>query len=962
MLFHKTTDNHIFFSVRRFPFIATVAVLAAENLVFAVFINPLIIHADRFVPMRKIILLLIAGSLWAAANGQNKNADSILNMVLKPQFCFRTADEELDILSKTYQLKFNYDRNRMSKYDVSFDINNDKLVKVLKLFCKATDSKYFIGNDNTIYFFSMYDKSTPQLTGAIQDAVQQQMEQVRTTPVEQPKKFNISVSGKITDRNSGESLPNVSISIRGTNAGATSNVDGYFTLYDVPNDTAVLQFSNVGYLVSNVFLSPDKRMDSLQVEMVTLKSTLGEVVVYSRRPQSFKLNQKVSMIKMTPALIENLPSIGEKDVFRAFQLMPGISAANENSSGLYVRGGTPDQTLVLYDGFTVYNAEHMFGFFSAFNSNAIKDISLYKGGFESKYGGRLSSVVDINSKEGNSKGFKGGADLSMMSVNLYGDGPVGKDMVGILTFRKSFKTGLYNKLFQKYNSQSSAGNNRNFRRGPFGNGQDTKSYFYDVNGKITWKPNSKDVISLSIYNGQDNLDNSITPKLPSFLGGSGRSLGIDITDVTDWGNTGASLRWSRRLNPKLFLNSMVSFSTYFSSRERSTKRTTASSAGDTETKNGTFENNNLVDYSAKSDIEYKLSNVHTLEAGIMFTYNGIRYSYAQNDTTKIIDRNTTGATTSVYLQDKINLMENKLQLIPGLRTTYFGPTGKPYLEPRLNVSYDVTEKIKLKASVGNYYQFAKRVVREDVLQGSKDFWTLADGKLLPIASSWQFIAGASWENDDWLVDIEGYYKKLKSLSEYSLRFQIRPGVVNYSENFFEGTGYAAGIDFLVQKKFGDYTGWVGYTYGKAVNNYPVYGATDFYASNDVRHEFKTVHMYKWQKFDFGLTFIFATGRPYTAPVGAYSVTLLDGSEKDIINVGAKNGSRLPAYHRLDLSATYNFGKLGNGHGSIGISFFNVYNRANVWYKNYEIVDNVVISTDVNYLPFTPNLTFTYKFR
>lgn len=940
--------------------------MVAENLFPVVFNKPFRKLAGSFKPMKKLIILLLAGNICTSGYGQesrNKNADSLLKIVIHPQLCFRTADLELDKLGEVYKLKFNFDRKRMSKYNFLYDINNDHLGKILKLVCNATDSKYFIGGDNTIYLFSMDYKSAPELTTAVQGAVQQEIEQVRVTPAEAPKKFLVTVSGKVTDRSTGEPLPNVAISILGTRSGATSNVEGYFTLFNVPNDTAVLQFSNIGYLVTKAFLSPQKQLDSLSVQMVSLKSSLGEVVVFSKRPQSFRLNQKISMIKMTPALIENLPSLGEKDVFRSFQLMPGISAANENSSGLYVRGGTPDQTLVLYDGFTVYNVEHMFGFFSAFNSNAIKDISLYKGGFEPKYGGRLSSVVDINGKEGNSRGLNGGVDLSMLGVNAYGEGPIGKNLVGIVNFRKSFQSGLYNKLFKKYNAQSSSGNNQNFRRGPFGNGQEAKSYFYDVNGKFTWKPSSKDVISLSIYNGKDYLDNAITPKLPSFLQGAGRSFGLNITDVTDWGNTGASLKWSRRVNEKLFINSQISYSNYFSNRERSNKRTTTDATGSSvETKTGTFENNNLVDYSAKSDLEYKLSNKHTLEAGVMFTYNSINYSYAQSDTAKIIDRNTTGITASTYLQDKINLIKNKLLLIPGFRSSYYGPTGRPYFEPRLNLNYDLSEKVKLKGSVGKYYQFAKRVVREDVLEGSKDFWTLADGNKLPVASSLQFIAGVSWENDDWLVDIESYYKKLSSLSEYSLRFQVRPGSVNYSENFFEGTGYAAGIDMLVQKKFGDYTGWVAYTFGKAVNNYPVYGPADFYASNDVRHEFKTVHMYKWRKFDFGLTFIYASGRPYTAPVGAYSVTLLDGTEKDIINVGAKNGSRLPAYHRLDLSATYNFGEIGKGHGSIGISFFNVYNRANVWYKNYSIVDNVVVATDVNYLSFTPNLSFTYKFR
>ncbi|NJO24569.1 MAG: TonB-dependent receptor [Bacteroidia bacterium] len=224
------------------------------------------------------------------------------------------------------------------------------------------------------------------------------------------------------------------------------------------------------------------------------------------------------------------------------------------------------------------------------------------------------------------------------------------------------------------------------------------------------------------------------------------------------------------------------------------------------------------------------------------------------------------------------------------------------------------------------------------------------------------MAGISWENNNWLVDAEAYTKELSGLSEYSLRFSINPGQLNYQENFFQGTGDARGIDLLVQKKFGNYTGWVAYTLGEVTNQYDVYGKEKFYAANDVRHEFKTVHTYKWKQFDFAATFIYASGKPYTAPSGGYTVTLLDGTTQDFINVSAKNANRLPAYHRFDVSATYNFGRLGSGNGTIGLSLFNLYNRKNSWYKNYELSNNTIIETDVQYLGITPNLTFTYRFK
>jgi len=274
----------------------------------------------------------------------------------------------------------------------------------------------------------------------------------------------------------------------------------------------------------------------------------------------------------------------------------------------------------------------------------------------------------------------------------------------------------------------------------------------------------------------------------------------------------------------------------------------------------------------------------------------------------------------------------------------------------------MNSKLKFKASIGTYYQFAKRVVREDIMQGSRDFWALADGKKLPVSSSNHFIAGFSYETKDYLIDVEGYYKSLSNLSEYSLRFDLRPGSASYEENFLIGSGVSKGIDFLFQKKYGDYTGWIGYTIGQVTNSFDEYGDYTFYASNDVTHELKLVNSYKWRNWDFSATWIYATGKPYTAPEGGYQLTLLDGTTKDYINVTVKNGMRLPAYHRLDVSSTYNF-KLGDVFPcSLSFSIFNLYNRSNVWYNEYEILDNQILETPVKFLGITPNINFTVKFR
>jgi hypothetical protein len=796
----------------------------------------------------------------------------------------------------------------------------------------------------------------------------------QTTPrQEKPQKSNMLISGKVKDAGSGEPLPNVTVRVQESSETTTTNVDGYFTLHNVPSDTSTIFFTMIGYQPLYYQLSGGQSYKNIVINLTLTSKSLEEVTVTGHKPEGFKLNQKVGLIKLTPAAIATLPNMGQKDIFRSFQLMPGVSAGNEQTAGLYVRGGTPDQNLVLFDGFTVYNVDHLFGFFSAFNANAVKDVQLYKGAFEAKYGGRLSSVVDITGKEGNKKQFNGGIDLGFLGVNGFVESPIGNKLSGLITYRRSFKTGLYDKIADKIKGENTSESNvpgNGPSGGPSGGPaggrlpgtSQIKSFFDDLNIKFTYNPSSKDVIAWSFYTGKDFLDNDISAQGgPRGIGGE--SFNSSSKDGTQWGNTGTSLKWSRKWNPKLFSNTLISSSRYFSNRikTRVVRRDSTTTATV-----GIIEDNDLKDLSVKSDVEWNPNKTHSVGIGYQVTNNDIQYTYAKSDTARIIDRHTSGNTYSFYLQDKLNLFQDRLTLIPGIRASYFEPTAKLYYEPRFNISYNLTENIKIKGSAGQYYQFAKRVVREDILQGSRDFWVLSDEDKLPVSSSTQYIAGISWENNDYLVDAEAYYKKLKGLSEYTLRFETQPGPgqnnSSYDEYFYQGSGYARGIDFLLQKKFGKYNGWVGYTIGEVISNFPVYGEKDFYAGNDVRHEFKMVHMYKWKNIDFSLTWMYLTGKPYTAPSGGYYVTLLDGTKQEYLVVTDKNALRLPSYHRLDAAITINYGKPGKANGTIGLSLFNCYNRKNVWYKNFEIEEGEIIETDVNYLGFTPNLSFTIKLK
>lgn len=871
-------------------------------------------------------------------------------------------DKALDLvlldLKINYRLEFTYDPELVQGKRISVVFPKTNLDNALNLILAGTGLTYKKTGRNRITI------------------VEGAEEAIVDTAVSQPTRKNFTIKGVIKDKNSGETLPFANLLVRGSTNGTTSNIDGYFTLFNVPTDTMILDVSYIGYRHLSFRLHPDMDVDNIQIRMMDFGVQLAEVVVQAEREeQLIQASTGISQVSISPAALATLPSFGEKDIFRSLQLLPGISGTNESSSGLYVRGGTPDQNLILFDGFTVYHVDHLFGFFSAFNSNAIKDVQLHKGGFDAEFGGRLSSVVELTGKDGNTEQFNMGAGLSLLSYNGFVEAPFAKGKGSFLVAgRRSFQSQFYSNLFDSFtdNNQTDApgGAGRGGPGGRFGF-QEVKpnSYFYDLNAKVTYRPSKDDVISLSFFNGQDNLDNSRNSDNSSFggrFGGGNANLNFQSnnTDLTNWGNWGASAKWSHRWSDRFYTNANLSYSNYYSERDRRNETTIDRGDSTITRTNGNYEYNDLRDVTFKIDNEWKVSPNNQLEFGLQSTYHDIVYEYTQNDTISVLDRADEAYTNAVYIQDR-HTFNNKLILKGGIRASSYSLTEQVYLEPRASLSYLLTDRIKLKGAWGKYYQFATRVVREDIQQGSRDFWLLANDENVPISSAFHYIGGISYETPSLLFDVEAYYKTLDGLSEYTTRFVpsgFGPGrSLNYEEFFFSGTGIAKGIEFLAQKKVGKITGWVGYTLGEVKYDFDAFGDEPFYANQDQTHELKIIGNYKLNKWTFGATFIYATGRPYTAPTGYYEVPLLDGTTADFFEVSAKNGLRLPDYHRFDISATYDF-NLGLSKASMGLSIFNFYDRNNVWYKEYEVIEGELLETNVSLLDFTPSLFFSWSLR
>jgi hypothetical protein len=897
--------------------------------------------------MKRITLFLSLATLAATINAQENVNDTTL---VREKYFGTPMTKVLNDFRTKYGFDLQYDSALVANYTLDYlYLGVERNFALDIIFRETKDLSYYI--DEQGIYRVVLTKNLPKNRTRIEN---RRYEGIST-------RKNLTVSGRIKDQTNGEFLPFATVHVDGNlQIAATTNTDGYFTLYNVPSDTETLVFKYLGYETQYFHLSPSITVENLFVELQPAINTLDEVIIVKEREDVLKIPQlSIGLVQTTAAKIADLPALGEKDLFRTFQLMPGISAANESSAGMYVRGGTPDQNLVLYDGFTIYHQEHLMGVFSAFNTNAVKDVQLHKGGFNAKHGGRLSSVMEIVGKTGNDKSFNIGADAGFLGFNTFMEIPFGKERGSFfIAGRRSFQSFMYNKFTSVYTETSSmpAGGKGRFNQR---NQQKPESWFYDLNAKLTWNPTKQDVISLSLFNGEDILDNSRSSFGSSFMSGS-------ITDKTNWGNIGSSVKWARNWNDKLYSNLLASFSNYYSLRNRLNNTTSQSQTGSVALifNQNTNETNQLHDYTIKFDNEYKLNGNNKLDFGLNLSSYSINYLYTQSDTLDILNIKNNATLLSAYAQNQWTISPT-LTLLPGIRISHYSVTSQLYAEPRLQAFYKINPKTTLKASSGYYNQFVNRIIREDISAGSRDIWLLSDKKNIPVSSATHIIAGTSYETKNFLIDIEAYYKKMNSISEYTLRFApTLAGNNSYQEFFYNGKGYSKGIDILAQKKYGKITGWIAYTLSQTRYSFPIYGNGFFPANQDVTHEIKTVLTYKPAKnITLSSTLIYATGKPYTEPIGAYTLNTPNNGNINFIITDKKNNARYPAYHRLDLLAKYDLTFIKEIKSSISISLFNLYDHQNVWYKEYAYDQMYGITeTNINLLGFTPNITLSIQLK
>ena len=751
-----------------------------------------------------------------------------------------------------------------------------------------------------------------------------------------------TISGFVLDTETGENLIGVSIYNPASGQGTATNAYGFYSL-TLPQDSVTLVVSYVGYerLSYNTYLSSNREQNFNLVASNKLKT----VEIVGTREEEIRESTRMSTISVPIAQIKTLPALfGEVDVLKTLQLLPGVQSGGEGSTGLYVRGGSPDQNLILLDGTPVYNASQLFGFLSVFNADALNNVELIKGGFPARYGGRLSSVLDISMKEGNMNKFQGEASIGLIASKFTIEAPIKKDTSSfIISGRRTYIDALTKPFMNK-------------RTGVFG------YYFYDLNAKVNYKISQRDRLYLSAYTGYDE-----------FSGFTENESNKDEMAL-GWGNLTSALRWNRVINSRLFANTHFTYTKYqfniglnstetFFNGERNITRELSSKYF-----------SNIRDFSLKTDFDFIPNPNHYIRFGAQATHHSFKPGALQldesnpggNEQEVNVQSQTLGTETGIYVEDDIKLTD-LLKVNVGLRLAGFYVEKELFtsLEPRLSARYILNEDWSVKASYARTRQFIHLLTNSGIGLPT-DLWVPATKKVAPQLAD-QVAVGVvrTLFNNTVEVSVEGYYKKMDRLIEYQEGADFLGTTDNnWQDKVTAGEGWSYGGEFFVQKKFGKTTGWIGYTLAWATRQFPELNAGEKYPYKyDRRHDisFVVTHQLK-DNISVSGTWVYGTGNSITLSEGRYSL----GNFSYIEDIGSRNKFRMAPYHRLDLSISQTKKKKW-GEVVNSISVYNAYNRKNPYFidfqRGYDTGQGYEEGKFVQYslFPILPSFTKSFKF-
>lgn len=776
-----------------------------------------------------------------------------------------------------------------------------------------------------------------------------------------------SISGYVTDASNGEALIGCKVYLPSIKNGVLTNNYGFYSVsLPIGKYTIEYKFSSYVSVMKEINLTKDT---SLNVEISSQINTLNEFEINAKKGENVN-SAKLGQVELQMEQIKTLPAfMGEIDVLKTIQLLPGVSSVSEGGQGFYVRGGGPDQNLVLVDEAVVYNAAHLFGFFSVFNADAVKGVTLTKGGMPANFGGRMSSVLEVNMNEGNNKNFKVKGGIGAISSRLTIEGPLKKDKGSfILSGRRTYIDLLMKAAIPDTSPFAGSG-----------------YYFYDLNLKFNYKITEKDRIYLSGYYGKDVFT----------FGNTEDNFNVDMP----WGNGIAALRWNHLFNPKLFMNVSATFTDYvfqFASNQDQFRFSL---------------NSGIRDVGAKIDFSFYPNTKNKLRWGADYIFHTFTPTSISAESDSVVfdtglAQKLFSHESAAYITDEYDLSEN-WKFNVGLRYSSYQHVGpftryikgdvgvsdstinyakneiiKSYggFEPRFSFRWLLPNKSSIKGGYSFNYQYV-HLTSLSAVSLPTDIWFPTTDKAKP-QSGWQTSLGyfKNFDNDKWETSIEAYYKGMNNLIEYKEGALPGDNINDNTDNLLVfGRGWSYGVELFVKRSFGKFTGWIGYTWSKTERVFEdLNEGNPFPAKFDRRHDLSIVATYKLsERWTFGSSFIYATGNTLTLPTSWYV------QEQNLLfNYGARNSTRMAPYHRLDLSATWYDKPTKTKIDPItglkmeikkrfrhnwAFSVYNVYNRANPFFL---FVDNdgdflngdfKLSVKQVTLFPIIPSVTWNFEF-
>ena len=782
-----------------------------------------------------------------------------------------------------------------------------------------------------------------------------------------------NISGYVIDSETGETLIGANIYNTSNKNGAASNSYGYFSI-NVSEEETVIICSYIGYETDSLTLHLNSDLTH-NFKLEPSFNKINEVILNSRdlevkNVQGSTINLPIKEVKNIPALL------GEKDVLKSIQLLPGVQSGSEGTSGFYVRGGGPDQNLILLDGVNIYHASHLLGFFSVFNDDAIKNINLTKGGFPARFGGRLSSVLEIDMKDGNMKEWQIDGGIGLISGKITIQGPIKKDTTSILisarrTWLDIFKEPIVKALENKIDFS--------------GNGN---YYFYDINAKINHKFSNKDRVYISLYSGKDvffgELNDSDIEENISLENGSTidqQTFNTNTQFGLSWQNTITAFRWNHIINKKIFTNTTLLYSRYNFDNTIQTNNETRTLYDNEEV--SVLENSDYLyrsgieDFGIKIDVDYSLNSKHYLKFGTTYIRHHFfpgymdffaNYENFSADTTIVFSESIKPNNYFIYCEDTYTV-NNRLSINTGIHYSIFNINNTTYQspQPRLSARYMLNEISSIKFSYARMQQNI-HLLTNSSFGLPNDMWVPANELIGPqLSSQIAFSYYRSLSNKKYHLNIEFYYKKLKDLITFSEGTNILgTNFSSWEERVeYNGTGNARGLEFFIKKSTGRLTGWIGYTLSKSTRRFDNINLGNTYPYKFNRtHDLSIVSSYKLKKgITLHATWIYGTGNSITMPIAQY--LLLNGNNfVEYFDYGNKNDFTMAPYHRLDIGCNF-VKKKQWGERTWTISIYNIYNRKNPFfiYLQEEIEDEIRIkqARQISLFPIIPSIRYSFKF-